>query len=225
MPGINPEPHYTAPQARQLSEPTTPRRFLYRGTSMHPIFRPGDCLSVTPVALDRVRIGDVIVYCVPNLEGEDAQVVHRVIALRPNGLGTQGDSNPCPDPGLVKAANLIGVVASYERNDKVGKVLGGKWGWLNWRLNLWVKRLAGLVVGIGRYPYRWLRRSELTRRIWQPKLTRVRVETVHGPLVKYIHRRRTVAHHWLKSDRFEVSKPYDLVIPSPCKGGEKAPRR
>jgi signal peptidase I len=186
MPGINPDPHYTTPQAAKLSAPTSPLSFFYRGTSMTPIFKPGDCLSVMPVPLDQVRIGDVIVYRVRKDEDQDAQVVHRVIVKKPTGLGTRGDSNSSPDPGLVTAQNLLGVVVSYERSKKYHRVLGGRWGLFQWRFYLWLRNLARLVIILGRPLYRWLRRSKLVRRIWQPEFTRVRVETVHGPMVKYI---------------------------------------
>ena len=56
-------------------------RFVYRGPSMAPTFRPGQVLHVYAEARD-IAPGDVIVFHGQNGIGH---VVHRVISLSPDG--------------------------------------------------------------------------------------------------------------------------------------------
>lgn len=66
------------------------------GTSMEPTFYRGDVIIWTPVRLDDVNIGDVIVYESSVKEGQ--WVAHRVIDELPDGrLETKGDANEYSD--------------------------------------------------------------------------------------------------------------------------------
>jgi hypothetical protein len=46
------------------------RSRFYRGSSMHPVFRPGDWLVVEPVPYEKIRRGDIIVFRSTNREAE-----------------------------------------------------------------------------------------------------------------------------------------------------------
>jgi hypothetical protein len=200
-----------------LETQTLPQRFLYRGISMRLLFSPGDSLEVTPVSLDQIRVGDVIIFRNINASEEGNWTVHRVIVHLRDGLVTQGDNNLRSDINRVTADNLVGVVRTYERNGRIRHVRGGRGGLFYSRSMRRLRWLVRYVMGLGRYPYRWLRGSGLVRRFWRPNLVRVQIETEQGTLVKYIHRRRTVATWHSERNVFSVHKPYDLVISPPEK--------
>lgn len=75
------------------------------GSSMEPTFHTGDVLIVkrrTP------SVGDVIVFTIPNRDG---QIVHRVIERRGDGtMLVQGDNRSTPDLPLPTDADVVGVV-------------------------------------------------------------------------------------------------------------------
>jgi signal peptidase len=68
--------------------------------SMRPTAAPGDLIVDRPVALDKLRVGDVITYQIPV---DDHRVVsHRIIEILEAGsqptIRTQGDANNAADP-------------------------------------------------------------------------------------------------------------------------------
>jgi len=194
---------------------------FYRGNSMLGTFRPGDYLTLESVPIGDIHPGDVLIYRGLDHEGAPDKVVHRVMAAVPGGLVTRGDNNPHADTTLVTADNLLGRVTHVERDSKVRRVRGGRWGLLRvrvlhaWRGVRW--RGRRLVAFVGRWPYGWLRNSRLVSQLWRPVITRIYITTEDGPLVKYISGRRTVARWWPATGRFHCCKPYDLVIPRPNK--------
>jgi signal peptidase I len=199
---------YQKPEAATL-----PR--LYLGRSMTGTFRPGDRLAVTPVCLAEIRRGDVVVFRLPNSPEDVDSYVHRVVALTPEGLRTQGDNNDFIDANVVTAGQLLGRVSSFTRDGKAHRVRGGRWGRLHvWLLHTrhWVRSFLGQI---GHWPYSWLKASDLVARYWQPEIKTVRVASADGPVVKYVHGGRTVARWWPEKQRFECRKPFDLVIPHP----------
>jgi len=178
---------------------------------MAPTFRPGDVLLVETVALARVRTGDILAIRRRDPAGRTVLYAHRVIARTSAGLITRGDRSPAPDAEVVTPAVLVGRVYAARRGQRTRRVWGGLAGRLWVRgVALWqrLRRLLG-------WPYRTLRRSGLARRLWRPRLEQVRLATVEGPLVKYVHGRRTVAWWWPQEGRFWIRQPYDLVIEQP----------
>jgi len=86
--------------------------FVVLTPSMTPAIAPGDVVIVAERDPATVAEGDVITF----MRGtSDVPVTHRVIGVVGTGDGlafeTMGDANEGPDPGLVPAANLVGVVA------------------------------------------------------------------------------------------------------------------
>jgi signal peptidase I len=70
--------------------------------SMIPTLEKGDLVITQGVPFDSIHVGDVIIYVQPNGQGgcSGETIVHRVVAVTPEGLITQGDnrvSNPVPD--------------------------------------------------------------------------------------------------------------------------------
>jgi signal peptidase len=86
--------------------------FVVLTPSMTPAIEPGDVVIVAERDPATVVEGDVITFARGT---SDVPVTHRVTGVveTADGLAfeTQGDANEGPDPGLVPAANLVGVVA------------------------------------------------------------------------------------------------------------------
>ena len=189
--------------------------YAYRGGSMLGTFRLGDRLPVETASLDEIRPGDVVALRVACPSGAAEELVHRVVGLQPGGLVTRGDNNRCNDSSLVTAETLLGRVTRVERGGRLRPVRGGRLGLARARLLHARIHVRALAIRLGRGPYGWLRRRGWVSRLWRPQITRLRVATDKGPLVKYLSAGRTVARWWPEQNRFECERPYDLVIARP----------
>jgi signal peptidase I len=93
---------------------------VLRGGSMRPFLRPGALLVLTPVALERLRPGSVLVY--RQAPPGTGLVAHRVVTVKhfPEGVSvrTQGDSAPHRDPPL-RQERVLGRVAAYWQNGRL----------------------------------------------------------------------------------------------------------
>ncbi len=185
--------------------------FPYHGSSMYGTFRQGDILLVAPATLEAVRPGDVVVFCHVKPGGDALLIVHRVRACTAAGLITQGDGCPAPDSEPVRAEDLVGRVFFVEREGRMRRVWGGHAGRI-WAA--WLRLRRRLTPWLG-WPYRALRSSGLVRRVWRPAVAQIHLTAEGGPLVKYVHGRRTVAIWAPQDDYFWCCKPYDLVIQRP----------
>ena len=68
------------------------------------------CLIGTRYDYNTLTEGDVIVYDRPY---DHMQVVHRIIAILPDGIITQGDANPVDDGILLTEADITGVYLGH----------------------------------------------------------------------------------------------------------------
>lgn len=182
--------------------------FPYQGASMRGTFRPGDLLTVTPITLQDLRRGDVVAFHQSSSLIVRRQIVHRVDACTCKGVITRGDQCRVADQTVVTSGDLIGRVSAVERDGKTRPVLGG------WRGRIWASalRLWRRVAPVVGWPYRLMRNWGLARALWYPSLASIHIETEAGPIVKYVHRNRTVARWWPTEGRFWCRKPYDLVV-------------
>jgi signal peptidase I len=197
-----------APIVGNDSQNGVPDRFIYRGPSMTPTFRPGQVLYVHLEARD-IAAGDVIVFHDHN---DNHQVVHRVISVSASGLITRGDNNLRSDPAPIISDQVVGRVEKTKLGGQIRPVVGG------WR-GLWLARVLRAILRIKRFlrrvlrgPYRWLRASRLVAYFWKPSFSKVWLAGEDGPWVKFIHRGRSIARWWPQQNRFECQKPYDLVL-------------
>jgi signal peptidase len=97
---------YAAPEVVGADE-----SFVVLTPSMTPAIAPGDVVVVAERDPAAVAEGDVITF----MRGtSEVPVTHRVIGVVDDGgalaFETMGDANEGPDPGLVPASNLVGVV-------------------------------------------------------------------------------------------------------------------
>lgn len=67
-------------------------RVTLRGMSMFPMLVKGDIVVVAPVAFDKLRKGDIIVF-----EYDSLLIAHRLISKRNGHVLTRGDGNSRPD--------------------------------------------------------------------------------------------------------------------------------
>jgi hypothetical protein len=97
----------------------------YRGPSMNPLFKNGDGLEVVAYGARPVRRGDVIVFPNPL---RDADVVHRVIEVLPEGVRSRGDNNAFVDEYVTPFEAIKGRVVARKRGAKQSRVWGGTTG-------------------------------------------------------------------------------------------------
>lgn len=98
-----------------------PVRFCAPGWSMHPTIRNGELITVTPLGLTPIRVGDVVLY-----RRGRATIAHRVIRLqpgagRPVGYLLRGDAASCCDRP-VELAQVLGRVLAVERGRRTKRL-------------------------------------------------------------------------------------------------------
>jgi signal peptidase I len=194
--------------------------FIYRGPSMRPTFHPGQMLYVRPQALN-IAPGDVIVF--PDHKRSNFQVVHRVISATADGLITRGDNNMQYDPIPIKPDQVVGRVEMANLGGQIRPVVSGQRGLRRARMlhaTLQIERFLRRTLS---RPYRWLKYSGIVAKIWHPEISTIRFETQDGPLVKYIHKGKTVASCWVNDNRWRFSRPYDFVICLPSLSQREGP--
>ena len=72
-------------------------RYVMSGDSMAGGIDQGSVVFERPVPVSDLRVGDVITYQPPRSSGVDGMVTHRIVAIGPDGIRTQGDANPTRD--------------------------------------------------------------------------------------------------------------------------------
>lgn len=98
------------------------------GHSMSPFIRPRDTLTLEPLGLRRVRLGDVVAFA----RAGDRLVIHRVVAAGPEAVQTRGDSATRPDEWIDRRRILARVSAVQRRNRPVSLGLGREARWIAW---------------------------------------------------------------------------------------------
>lgn len=84
-------------------------RLRVTGSSMLPAVLPGDILSFQTCPAESLAPG-----CIVLVRRDGRLFAHRLLALTPDGLLTQGDSMPQPDPPT-PAADFLGVLVGQQR--------------------------------------------------------------------------------------------------------------
>lgn len=195
---------------------------LYTGHSMSGTFMFGDRLFIESVPLSDIRVGDVVVYHLVKNEGESEELVHRVVKALPNGLVVRGDNNLSEDKILINEEILGGRVTQIERMGKMRPVRNGRLGLMHARMIhvcFFLGRVSKIFLrSLGGDFYRYVRRTGLVARFWQPSVIKLRLLTKNGPELKYIYNNRTVAVYNETGRRTLFRKPFDLVFWKRCRG-------
>jgi hypothetical protein len=176
-------------------------------------FRPGDKLFIEEIPFVQIERGDVIVFCGKS-EGKDEPIVHRVVAKCSTGLIMRGDNNSKNDASPVTEKDIRGRVDRIERKGKSRRVSNGRAGLLRaevLRIKLHVLQAIKFFL---RKPYRLIGRSVFVAKLWQPEIEVIRFETPDGPLLKYLHKGRSVATCWPKKNRWSFKRPYEFFLGS-----------
>lgn len=114
-------------QVKIESKQAAPSGVVFSGNSMHPTLKEPDYLEIRSYDGAKPRRGDVVYFRSPRT---GIMVVHRVMAVRPEGLLTKGDNNPHRDPDIVSANNLTGRVVAARSSERERRVRGGAAGML-----------------------------------------------------------------------------------------------
>lgn len=102
--------------------------FRVTGSSMAPLIRSLDLLSVAPVDSETLRCGDVIAW----KRGRDHLVVHRIISVSQQSFVTRGDAVNSAD-GAIDTNHVVGKVIALTRNGRPKKLgLGPERVFLAW---------------------------------------------------------------------------------------------
>ncbi len=186
-------------------------RLVYAGASMSPTLRESQLLHVRPYRTKRVRPGDVV--CFKSPDG-CVTIVHRVVAVGPDGIRTRGDNSRSDDPQVLSAAKIIGRVVAAQSGRRVRKIHGGRAGTmlLRWRgLGRGIARLAGpaphtlynIAIGLGP-------RDRLLPRRFRPRI--VRFGAPQGQVLKLLVGRRTVGQYDYGRGQWSIRRPYRLFM-------------
>ena len=175
-------------------------------------FRPGDILWICRTPFDSLQAGDVVAF-----ESRGKSIAHRIVGRDGSGFRTKGDGNTSEDALPLISADLIGKVVARERRGVRAVVEGGAAG----------RRRTAVLGGLGVFrsilgcllapPYRAIRTSQITGRLWRPRITTARFTTREGSIIKLIHRGETVASWIPDSAEWTCRKPYDLVLSPPSR--------
>ena len=183
----------------------------HTGRSMLPTLQDSDLLEVRPCDPAALRRGDVIFFDHP---GEEEHVVHRVIAMGPDGIRTQGDNIRSPDPWVLRPQDVTGRVVARWRGQKRRNVRGGRMGlavaWIGRRQQTathWAARLFGPA-------YRALARSGWVRclvpRRFRPRVVLFRMGGRSVP--RLVIGRRAVGSYQPVSGRWLIRRPFRLLV-------------
>jgi signal peptidase I len=192
--------------------------YYYYGNSMAGTFKPGDCLTVESAFWENIKPGDIVIFSTMNNE----KVVHRVLAIKDEGLITCGDNNFDCDLEPVSPDHLLGIIKQVERGNKIYYVAGGEIGLLKFILLQCLNRTLKLTKIVCRYPYQLAKQQIklLLKRVWHPEIIRVTLTVDQGRVIKYLYKGRTIAIWWTEKHIFECQKPFDLVVSNPEEGKE-----
>jgi len=90
-------------------------RFKATGGSMLPFINHSDVITLTPIAKQPPRIGEVVAFIHPETGN---LIVHRIIGQKGSSLLFRGDAVTDQTDGLIPIQNLLGRVSKIERNGR-----------------------------------------------------------------------------------------------------------
>jgi hypothetical protein len=108
--------------------------FTISGTSMEPLLKAGDRVTVHPVHPDQLRRGDLVAFA-----GERRVIIHRVVRRRKAGSGwlycQKGDN--CTGWSWLPERAVLGRVVSIGGAGEAADMAGAPWKWLHPALGAW----------------------------------------------------------------------------------------
>ena len=89
-----------------------PFRFSAGGYSMTPFIRDGDVITVSPLASQPPRVGEVVAFIHPETK---LLCLHRVLSVHGDSFFIQGDNMPEKPDGVIPREAILGRVTGVER--------------------------------------------------------------------------------------------------------------
>lgn len=185
--------------------------FGYSGTSMIPTFHDLDLLEVAPYDGAPVTPGDVIVFQPPE---RDHQVVHRVVAVGPDGIRTRGDNCLSDDLWLLHPADITGRVVTARRRGTRRPVAGGRAGVLASYALRWRRLLARALKPLLRPLYHATIYSGVLRPLL-PRSLRPRVVTFYAggrAYPKLLLGNLAVGRYDYRRGQWMIQRPWRLFV-------------
>jgi SynChlorMet cassette protein ScmC len=184
-------------------------RVVCTGPSMIPTFDEPDLLEVKPYGRAPVRRGDVVCFKSP---GTGKAVVHRVVAIGPDGVRTRGDNNEMDDPWVLRPRDIAGCVRAAQRGNRRRAVHGGRrglWALHFARLVRCIRIRAALVLNS---LYNTIAALGPFDRVLPPNLRPrlVRFDTRYRAFLKLLMGRRVVGQYDPRSRKWRVHRPFSL---------------
>ena len=192
---------------------SSPPSVVYTGPSMNPTLRQPDLLTVVPYGERPVRVGDVVYFPSPE---KDHAVVHRVVAITPQGLRTRGDNNRADDDHLLPPEKVMGQVVAAMDGQGVRPIAGGWRGQLTrYQVRLWRKASLASTRWL-HGAYYALADAGLFRRLLPARL-RPRLfafQARQRTILRLLMGRREIGHYDPARKRWHITRPYRLFVNS-----------
>ncbi len=186
-------------------------RVVCTGPSMIPTFDEPDLLEVRAYRETPVRRGDVVCFQSP---GTGKTVVHRVVAIGPDGVRTRGDNNSMDDPWVLQAENIVGRVKAAQRGTRRRVLHGGGRALLALRFAR-LRRSARIRTALVLDSlYKSIARLGPFDRVLpldlRPRL--VRFDTRYRAFPKLLMGRRVVGQYDPRRRKWRVRRPFSLFV-------------
>ncbi len=192
--------------------PPHPSSFVvYTGSSMNPTLAEPDVVEIESYDRRRPRVGDVVYFRPP---GDGREIVHRVVAVTPQGVRTAGDNCLADDDFVVQPADVIGQVVAARRGARRRTIAGG------WRGQL-TRHAARLRRVVDRVGVRWLGGvyralgwADALHRLTPPQLQpRVVAFPARGHLhLKLMMGSRLIGRYDFSAERWIIRRPFRLFV-------------
>lgn len=180
---------------------------IYNGTSMHPTFKAGDLLWMTPYVERTIRAGDVIIF---RALRADVNVAHRVISVSRRGIRTQGDNNEKTDEQFVEPETILGRVGRFERNGRICRAYGGIAG----MMYFFLLRVLRTIVRLLRPPHRFFCALNILARIpfLRSKLRVVSFKRASGEELHLLFGSRLIGRCFPGKGGWWIKRPFRLFV-------------
>ena len=194
-----------------LKQPVRLKTLNYIGPSMNPLLKSGDRLQIVSCDLDKIRVGDVVVFISPD---NGSKVVHRIISVNLDGIRTRGDNCNYQDDWVLRREHILGRVVSAQRGKRRWRVFGGAMGQLFATVLRVIHAIDSGFSSLLHPVYKRLSRSDILRQ-WLPSGMRPRVISFNrdaGAELQLVMVRRVIGR-WLEGKSgWNIRRPYRLFV-------------
>lgn len=189
-----------------------PNTLVYLGTSMNPTMEDLDVIQFHTYQGTPPRKGDVIV--IQRHEEPEQIIIHRIIAIDPGGIRTQGDNCSIMDSWILMPSEILGYVTNARRENRIIYIHRGRSGYQKFLFRRTIRETFTTCRTIAKQPYQWFSALKLPARLLSPFLTyrimtfsgsdRSETQLFLGPV--FIGRLQKGSAIW------EIKTPYRLLI-------------